>query len=235
MKKINCTSCVNTHCFIQQHCSPEAILSLKKFQMTFKKGQNIITEGFPVLGIFFIQKGKVKVFSTGLNGRQQIVRFAADGHILGHRGYGLNDVYPISAVAMEDSTICFIENDELYKIFMGNPAFTIGIMMFYSRELLKVETRIKNIAQMNIREKVADALLMVMENFGLNEYKELDIPLTREDIANIVGTNTEQVSRQISDFEQEGLIAKRGRKIIISDYERLGKIISAYNPKRIKK
>lgn len=235
MKKISCISCSNTHCFIKEHCSSNKTISdLKKIQTTFKQGHNIITKGLPVLGIFFIQKGKVKIFSIGLNGRPQIVRFANDGHILGHRGLG-NEVYPISAVAMEDSLICFIENNKLYELFMSNPEFTLGLVKFYSRELLKVENRIKNIAQMNTRKKIAEALLLILNDFGLNEQNELNVPFTREDIANTAGTNADQVVRQLSDFAEEGIIAKRGRKIVILNLEGLKKIISAHSPKMIKR
>jgi CRP-like cAMP-binding protein len=101
-------------------------------------------------------------------------------------------------------------------------------MMFYSRELRKVETRMKNIAHMNIREKVIEALLLMMEMFGLNKKNELDISFTREDIAGLVGTNIEQVSRMLAEYEKEGLIEKRGRKIAILNEEELKKIISKH-------
>jgi CRP-like cAMP-binding protein len=169
-----------------------------------------------------------------MTGRQQIVRFASDGHILGHRGFG-NDVYPISAVAMEDSIICFIENNTLYDLFMNNPELTYSMMMYYSRELRKVEDRMKNIAQMNIREKIAETLLLVLENFGLNDQHELDVHFTREDIAAAAGTTSEQVVRQLTEFEEEGLIAKRGRKIAILKTDALRKIIQYINPHPIRR
>ncbi|MBI4930617.1 MAG: Crp/Fnr family transcriptional regulator [Bacteroidetes bacterium] len=229
MQKTSCELCANTNCFIKMYCSPEWIhqISLSKSQVFYKQNQKIISEGEPVLGIYFIQQGKVKVFSTGLDGRQQIVRFANDGHILGHRGLGY-EKYPINAEAMESSLICFVLNEILNEMFMANPKFSTGLMMFYSRELRKIEIRMKNIAHMNLREKIAEALLLLFENFGLNQEKELDVPLTREDIASSAGTNVEQVSRQLTEFEKEGFIAKRGRKIAILKKEGLKKIISKH-------
>lgn len=112
---------------------------------------------------------------------------------------------------------------------MNNPKFTYGLMMFYSRELRKMEERMKNLAQMNIREKIAESLLLVYENFGLNSSKELNVPFTREDIANIAGTTAEQVVRQITDFEEEGLIAKSGRKIALLDINGIRRIILDHN------
>lgn len=228
MVTIDCKSCINIHCFIHKNLTPEWIKNYVKFQISFKQGQHIIVEGTPVLGIYFILIGKVKIFFTGINGKQQIVRFANDGHIIGHRGLG-NDIYPISAIAMEDSTICFIDNETLNEMFLSNPKFTFDMMMFYSRELRKMENRMKNIAQMNVREKVADTLLLLVENFGLNADNEIDVTFNREDIANTAGTNVEQVTRQLSDFTSEGLIVKQGKKIAIANQDGLKKIISQHN------
>jgi CRP-like cAMP-binding protein len=226
---ISCITCKNEHCLIKQ-CSPEwiKIIDVKKNQSRYKKGENIIREGDPVHGIYFILSGKVKVITTGLNEKQQIVRLANDGHILGHRGFA-GDVYPIGAISMDDSLICFVENETLDEMFMSNPKFTFALMMFYSHELRKVEQRIKNIAQMNTREKVAEALLYLIEIFGLGEQQELNIFLSREDIAALAGTNAEQIIRQLTDFEKEKIISKKGKKIIILDQEELKKAIRQIN------
>jgi len=211
------------------YCSPEWIRlsSLSKRQFFFRQSQAIIREGDPVQGIYFIEKGKAKIFTTGLNEKRQIVRFASDGHILGHRGTE-GEEYPISAVAMEDSQICFLDNDTLNQMFLANPKFTVGIMMYYSRELRKLEIRMKNIAQMNLREKVAEALLLVQENFGLTKDKELNVILTREDLADTAATNYQQVSRQLTEFENEGIIKKCSKKIALLKLDTLKKIVAKY-------
>ena len=229
MNTINCKSCINADCFVKR-CSQKWVQQIDHFktQSHYKKNQNIIIEGSEVFGVFFIQKGKVKVFSTGLNGREQIVRFAADGHILGHRGIG-SDVYPISAAAMEDSFICFIENDTLNEMFFANPKFSIELMMYYSRELRKLENRVKYIAQMNIREKTAETLLLLLEIFGINKYNELNVTFSRDDIASTAGSTRQQVTMQLTEFEKDGFIEKHGKKIALYKIEGLRKLISKFN------
>jgi CRP-like cAMP-binding protein len=216
MKQISCKSCTNTNCFIKKHCSDEWLREPdgKKSQTHYRKHQHVIHEDSTVQGIYFIQKGKVKVFLTGLNGRPQIVRFANDGHILGHRGLEGKDRYPISASAMDNSLICHIDNEMLNQLFKSNFEFVIGLMQFYSRELRKADERIKNLTQMNVREKIADALLVLYDNFGLNTQKELDVAFSREDIANTAGTSISQVALHLGDLEKENLIERRGNKII---------------------
>ena len=218
MENTSCELCSNLNCFIKKYCSLEWIhkISNHKYHIIFKQNQVIINEGEPVLGVYFIQKGKVKVYSNDNEGRQLIVRYTNDGHLLGHRGVG-NEKYPISAVALEDSTLCFILNEKLNDLFLNNPKFTVAIMMYYSRELRKTEARMKNIAHMNLRQKVAEAIMVIIEMYGLNQENELNVEISRKDIADTIGTNVEQVSRQLSEFVQDGLIEKRGRKIMILD------------------
>lgn len=230
MKKSSCEFCENSQCLIQKYCSPEWIQKIdeRKYQIFFKQNKDIITENSPILGVFFILSGKVKVFSTGLNQRQQIVRFANPGHLLGHRG-AENEVYPIGAKTMDDSVVCFVENKVLDDLFEGNPRFVQELMKFYSRELRKMEIRMKNLGQMNTREKISEALLILLENFGLNEQNCLNVTFSRQDIANIAGSTPEQVMTQLTGFEQEGLISKAGRKINILNPEGLQNILSKYN------
>lgn len=229
MKTIDCTACSNADCFIKL-CSQEWVQKVDhiKSQSLYKKDQNIFNEGFQIFGIFFIRNGKVKVYSTGINGKEQIVRFACDGHILGHRGVGY-EVYPVSATAMEDSQICFIENEMLNEMFTANPKFVIELMMYYSRELRKLENRVKNIVQMNIREKTAETLLLMLDNFGVNEDNELNVSFSREDFASFAGSTRQQVVMQLTEFEKDGFIEKCGKKIAINNIEGLHKIISEFN------
>jgi CRP-like cAMP-binding protein len=193
----------------------------------------VIRQGLPVEGIFFIQHGKVKVVINSFQDREQIVRLAADGHILGHRGLG-NDLYPISAIALDDSLVCFVKNEVLNKLFHENPKLVIALMQFYSQELRKMEIRVMAIAQMIMRERIADALLLFCESFGLNSDNELNVSFSREDIASMAATASEQTIRQLTEFEKEGFIAKRGRKIALLNVEGLKKIIHQYIPYPIK-
>jgi CRP-like cAMP-binding protein len=229
MNDVNCKSCANADCFVKW-CSRKWIQQIDKCkcQSLYRKNQNIIIEGSVVFGVFFIQKGKVKVYSTGINGREQIVRFASDGHILGHRGIG-SDHYPISAAAMEDSHICFIENDTLNEMFFANPKFSIEMMMYYSRELRKLENRVKYIAQMNIREKTAEALLLLLEIFGIDKNKELNVTFSRDEIASTAGSTRQQVTMQLTEFERDGFIEKHGKRIALFNIESLRLLISKFN------
>lgn len=229
-KNIFCRECLNNNCFVRKHCSADWLdtLSLAKYQFLQKKGQYVFIEGNPVFGIYFIKEGKVKVTASGHRNREQIVRLAKDGHILGHRGLG-GDFYPVSAVSMEDTTLCFFENKILHEAFMANPEFTYELMMFYSKELRKAEIRMKHLTQMNVREKTADAILFIKEAFGINkDGHTLNVSISREEIAELAGTSVGQIIHNLSDFQKEKIIIKKGKKIQILDEKKLSSIVSFY-------
>lgn len=226
-KVIDCKSCKNEGCLIKK-CAPNYInlISEKKNQLIVKKNQHIFHEGGPVFGIFFIQHGKVKVVSSNFEEKEQIVRLAGDGHILGHRGYG-GETYPIGAVALEESRICFLDNNVLYDAFKANFYFLYNTMMFYSKELRKSQQRTKHFAQMTVEEKVTFALVYITETFGLNsEKKGLIANLSRQEIAEIAGTNANQVSRTITSLKKMNYIKTRGNKIFVKNYDGIKKCIS---------
>jgi CRP-like cAMP-binding protein len=231
-KIVECETCMNKNCFIKRHCSLVWIskISASKRNIHRKRGKYIIWEGNPVMGIYFIYRGKVKITITGENDKEQIVRLATDGHVLGHRGYG-GESYPISAVAIDDSWICFVNNDTIYDAFMANPKFTYHLMKFYSQELRKSEKRIKYHAQMTVKEKVVAALLYIKDTFGLfPEEKALNVILKRKEIAAIAGTSSEQVSREINALKKEKILDKKGKIIILKDIEKLREIVKDYDP-----
>lgn len=225
----SCDNCATSDCFIKQYCSPEyiSIISNLKETSVYREDQYIAHEGNAVLGLFFIQKGKVKIISSGLEGKTQVVRLTKQGAIIGHRGYG-GEKYPISAIAIEDSAVCFIDNDTIYKAFMDNPKLTYELMMYYSKELRKSESKIKSQAQMNVREKVADALLYCNTLFNSSNIYPFLIQLNRQDLADLAGINTEQLSRVLSEFKKDKIISASKNEILINSQDFLEELTSPF-------
>src|ERR1035437_2954045 len=189
-QKIECANCTTVNCFVKKYCTGEALnkISSYKNQNFYKRGDSIFREGNTMLGIHFIQKGGVKVVTPSLNGREQLVRLASDGDILGHRVLG-NDKYYCNAIAMMDTNVCFVESNVFRNICMNSPDFAYNLILFYALELRRTELRVKYHAQMNIREKVAEAFVYLNEIFGTNpKTKTLNIELSRQEIADTAGT-----------------------------------------------
>ncbi|ULC60407.1 Crp/Fnr family transcriptional regulator [Flaviramulus sp. BrNp1-15] len=227
---LSCNHCINTNCLIKKniHTFSSSKLIDKKTNIKCKKGQQFIIEGAPVNGLFFILKGIVKVFRTGINGREQIVRFAKEGEIIGHRGFGTEEFYSIGAIALKDVTLCYFSKDVLQDVMLENPLLTYDMMLFYANELNRSESKVKSISQMTVRERVIDSLLYIHRKFGdLKGY--LNLPLSRKEYADYAGTTEEQVIRVFSLLKKEGLISAKGKKIGILNIQKLKSEISEHN------
>lgn len=166
---------------------------------------------------YFIFQGKVKVVATGLYGKQQIKRLAKTGDILGFRGLGGDYIFPSSVYALEDTQICSIDKELFLDILKANPDLMFETLLLVVDELKKAELRMKNLTMMNVREKTADALLFVYNVFGNTSTGELDVVLSRQEIAEIACTTKEQVSKCLSELEEEKKVKTEGKKIFITN------------------
>ncbi len=229
MKKISCDSCPNNSCLIKKNFIKEwsSFLEHEKYQALYKKDYSVFSVGNPILGLFFVQSGMIKEFILRPHNEVEIVNFASIGQVFGHAGFE-NNFYSFGADAKIDSIICFFNNEILREMYVSNPKLLFDLMLFYSNEHSESTYRLMSISQMNLREKVASVLFYMFRKFGLNSQNELPEYFTREDIASLACTNSEQVSRQLSDFQKERIIEKRTRKIAILQPAKLKEIVSEY-------
>ncbi|WP_236548085.1 Crp/Fnr family transcriptional regulator [Polaribacter septentrionalilitoris] len=230
IRDFSCASCNNKSCLIKKNLNNLTSIDFVENKKTLKckKGQQFIIEGASVNGLFFILKGTVKVFRTGINGREQIVRFAKEGEIIGHRGFGTEEYYSIGAIALEDAVLCYFSKEQLQRVLLENPMFSYDMMLFYANELNRSESKVKSISQMTVRERVIDTLLYIHRKFGdLRSF--LNLPLSRKEYADYAGTTEEQVIRVFSALKKEGLITTKGKKIAIHNLQLLKNEISEHN------
>lgn len=177
-------------------------------------------EGAPMQGLYFIFSGKAKVFKTGIYGKEQIVRLTKEGDTIGFRGFGTSNRYLIAASALEDSVLCNFNNEVMQEILKTIPEFTYDMMLFYAEELNKSENNVKKIAQMNVRERVVDALLYLHKKFGQTNGL-IGVTLSRKELADFTGTTDEQITRSLSSLKKEGFINSIGKKIGLLEVEKM--------------
>ena len=229
MKKISCDICPNTSCLIKKNFVQNwsGYIEKEKYQALYKKDYSVFSVGSPILGFFFVQNGMVKEFILRPHNEVEIVRFANNGQVLGHAGFE-NNYYSFGADAKVDSVICFFSNETLKEMYASSPALLYDLMVYFSNEHSESTYRLMCISQMNLREKVASVLYYLYRTFGLNGKRELLEIFNRDDIASLACTTSEQVSRQLSDFQKERIIEKRSRKIAILLPDELKNIIKDY-------
>jgi CRP-like cAMP-binding protein len=222
MKK-NKNVCDLKSCFLCKNSLPEWIpaIGLHKKNFHFKKGATIFQEGEKVTGIYFVYSGKVKVHKQWGTEKELIIRFAAAGDIFGHRGLGHENLYPISATALEPVNVCQIDLGFFQATLKVNYDFTQRLLLFFADELQESERKMRNLAHMQVKGRVAQALLALKEKFGLTPGGAIDIVLSRQDLASFAGTTYETVFRIINELARDGIIALDGKNILIEDGKKL--------------
>ena len=191
----------------------------------YKKNEVIHCEGETPTHLMCLLYGKVKIYKDGVGGRSQIIRMIKPVAYVGYRAYFSGDDYITAAAAFEPSIICQIPLEVITNLISQNN----GLAMFFIRQLSKdlgvADERTVNLTQKHIRGRLAESLLFLKENYGLEEDgSTLSIYLSREDLANLSNMTTSNAIRTLSQFAAEKLIAIDGRKIKLIDEEKLKKI-----------
>ena len=224
---IDCQNCKKrfTSVFCRVENDSVETINDEKVCTPYKKGQVIFHEGARPLGIFCVNRGKIKLVKLGEDGKEQILRLIKPGDLMGYRALLSGDKYSASAVVMEDSGICFIPKELFMGILQKDGILSMEIMKLLSDDLRKAETSITHLAQKPVRERLAEALLFIKETYGFEEDgKTIDLKITREELANIVGTATETTIRLLSELKNENVLQLEGKKIAILNLTKLVKI-----------
>ncbi|WP_164848271.1 Crp/Fnr family transcriptional regulator [Halobacteriovorax sp. HLS] len=221
-----CESCPSNGQGIFCELEELALSDIDKHKVTnkYKKGQTLFVQGNHPFGIYCISKGNVKVTKVGPDGKESIVRICQGGDILGHRSLFTEEHYTATATAMEESEVCFIDKKYILKMIEEKPTVSLNIINKLSKDMGSAETKLSSFHQKNVRERLAELLLVLKKTHGteLADGKvKLDIKLTREEMATMIGTANETLIRFISEFKDEGLIEQDGKTLIIVKEEEL--------------
>ncbi len=228
--KSSCENCSSKFNNIFRNLSPEEyeMLALDKNCDPYKRGSIVYHEGNRISGSYCVQNGIIKIYKTGIDGKEQIITFAQKGDIIGFRSVLSNELACTTAKVIEDANLCFIPATTLVHLFKNNAEFSLDLMQLACKELGESNAYITDIAQKTVRERLAEVLIHLRDNFGLDNDQFLQISLTREELANIVGTATESVIRLLSEFKSDGMLELHGRRIKILDSKGLKKTANLF-------
>ncbi|RLD23507.1 MAG: Crp/Fnr family transcriptional regulator, partial [Bacteroidetes bacterium] len=190
---------------------------LNKITETYKRGSIIYQEGNRMKGFYCVHSGIVKIYKTGIDGKEQIIRFAKPGDLMGYRSVISDEPACTTTEVLEESIICHIPTKILLHFIKTNGKFAIELMKLTCKELGEANSYITDIAQKTVKERLAEILIHLDSEFGSDGERILKISLTREELSNIVGTATESIIRLLSEFKNHKLIELNGRKIKILD------------------
>ena len=193
--------------------------------LNFKKNEMIYCEGDEPRDMMCLLKGKVKIYKDGVGGRSQIIRMVKPIQYFAYRAAFAQEPYLTNASAFEASTVCVIPMDIVEKLIYGNASLAMFFIRQLSTDLGIADERTVNLTQKHIRGRLAESLLFLEDNYGLEEDgATISIYLSREDLASLSNMTTSNAIRTLSMFASEHIIAMDGRKIKIIDEERLRKV-----------
>lgn len=222
----NCAQCNARNNSVFSSIDQDGLKALNEHKSctTFKKGQVIFSENGLPLGLFCVHSGKIKLATTGPDGKEQILRLVKGGDILGYRALISGDRYHCNAIALEDSSVCVVDKNYFLKIALEDKKLCQAIFKKISDDLKTAEEHIVSLSQKNVRERVAEALLFFKATYGFEDDNQtLSVQLSREEIADFVGTSTESAIRLLSEFNNDKIIELNGKKIKILNSDKLTK------------
>lgn len=223
------------NCIVRQFNSLRAMnkeelkkVSDSKITRSIRKGQSLFGEGEKLNGVYCVRDGVSKLSKLSPNGKDQIVKLATKGEVIGQRSVIAEEQSNLSAVAVSDMQICFIPKESITTTLQSNPNFTLEVLRHMAHDLKEADDVIVNMSQKTVKQRIAEAFLYLKNNFGEDKDGFLALTLSREDIGNVVGTATESAIRIISEFKKKGLIHTSGKKIGIKNERKLMDIMEGF-------
>ena len=199
-------------------------LSQSRKPVKFKKKHIIFNEGDMPQYLFFLNKGKVKIYKTHDDGKEYVSEVLKEGDFFGITPLFDNKVYSDSAQMLEEGEICKIPKDDFLALIYNNRDVAGQFIKLLSNNVEEKEKQLLSFAYDTVRKRAAGALLQLSKQFKKEGKSETSIRITREDLAGIAGTASETVIRCLGDFKEDKLIEVKGREIIIIDPEGLANI-----------
>ena len=195
----------------------DAILTHRKFD----KGENIFS---PInqIGMFVIEKGKVKEYQLTNSGKEQLLRVLQAGDVVGQNTLFSDEIQETYVDALEKTSICLIKKDDFKKIMLENPIIAINLLKEFSNKLVETEKQSLSNAYEDVNTRIASYLLNIYHSSNKEEF---NLDLSSKELANYLATTPETISRKLKEFEDLGYIEKNNRKIKILDVEKLNEYI----------
>ena len=215
--KQNKKKCDLQSCLLCRQCMKDwlPVVDANRKTYHFKKGELLFREGEDMTGMYFINTGLVKVHKKWSDDKELILRLAKNGDIVGHRGLGTDTIYPVSGTALEPTDVCYVDLDFFISTLKVNPDFLYQLMMFFASELKESEKRMRNLAHMTVKGRIANALLFLKNKFGVTAQGSIDLLLSRQDLASYTGTTYETLFRVMNELSEEKAISVEGKNITI--------------------
>ncbi|MDI3476519.1 MAG: family transcriptional regulator, cyclic receptor protein [Thermoanaerobacterium sp.] len=189
----------------------------------YKKGSIIFFEGDEGDAIYFVKTGKIKISKTSQQGKEHIIKIMENGDIFAESLLFIGGKYPATAEAIEDSIVIILKNKDIENLILKNNEIALGIIKLMAKRLQNVAVIIENLALKDSLGRTVSILLTFAREKGVKNKEgiAIELNLSRQDLANMVGTSRENMTRILSQLDKEGVIKLDRHAIIIKDVNAL--------------
>ena len=231
MELPDCQHCKSRANSLFHFCHLDEIedINLNKSCTVYKRSQILFQEGSKPMGLYCVNSGRIKVYKYASDGKEQIIRIAKPGDFVGYSSLLTGKHYPVSAAALEDSTVCLVPKDKITGLFGDNQNFSEGLINLLCSTIETSYEKMTDLAYKPVKGRMAEALLLLNQTYTTEENPEGVVSITREDLASLVGTVKETAIRVLKEFKDENLVSTDKTKIIIEDRNGLNRISRLYD------
>jgi len=200
-----------------------AIINRVTREYRYKKNETVFREGEAGEGFHYVKTGKVKVVKLATDGREHIINILGPGEVFAEVLLFNKGDYPATAIAIEESCVGIIKNEELEAVIAEHPQIALHIIKVLNQKLLYIQVKVKQLAFSDSTAKIAQTVDTLVRRYGRpNQGRvEIEVDVTRQDIANMAGTTRETVSRVFSVMKKDGVLGEDERRLVVLDPLRL--------------
>ena len=174
----------------------------------YKKGEILFYEGSISETLYFINQGSIKLFVNTLEGKEQIIHILFSGNFLGAFDLLKDSKYRFSAKAIDDCKLCKLNRKHFIRTLKENPDMAVNLIETLTDKLVKTERLVKSLATNNINSRISYLLNYLIDEYGVKKDDQIDIkiPISREEMANMIGVSRETISRKLKQLEKDKII-----------------------------
>jgi CRP/FNR family transcriptional regulator len=209
-----------------QNLDPEELelLCQNSYAKLYEKDEIIFFENDSVKKLYLLINGKVKLSMLSAEGKEKVLTILQEGDIFGELSLFDEDPHPLTAEAMDDARLLIIPWNEMEKMIIKRPSLAIKIIEALSKKTRLLTSQVRELVFQDAAGRLASLLSRLAEDFGreIEEGTVIDLVLTHQEIANLIGSSRVTVTKLINKFIDDGMITIKKRKIIITDFESLG-------------
>jgi len=217
----------NTALFSSLSAEELRTLAARTVRKPLKRGESLFSEGEPCHGLHIIASGKVRIFKTSVNGREQVLAVNQPGESVAELPVFDGGVYPASAVAIEETQIAFISQRDFHSYCLEHPQVALKVLSVVGARLRRLVGIIEELSFTTIRQRLVATLLKLAQTEGAQTAGgiEFQLPATHQELANQLGTVRELISRNLMRLQAEGLLDVDARRIVVKDIKGLSALL----------